>query len=170
LYSFVLDFLSKIENHTMITLDATDRKLLLELQKDAKQSIKQLAEKVNLSITPVHERIKKLESAGVIQNYAAIIDPKALGKKLLVYCQVTLVRHQESLFEEFESYVLGLDEVLEASYIAGTYDFLLKLLLDDMEDYQNFAVHKISKLEIISNIKSAFVIRSIKESSVINCL
>ena len=153
-----------------MVLDQTDRKLLFELQKDAKQSIKQLAEKVNLSITPVHERIKKLESAGVIKNYAAVIDTKALGKKLLVYCEVTLVRHQESLFEEFEEYVLGLDEVIEASYIAGTYDFLLKLLLEDMEDYQNFVIHKIPKLQIISNIKSAFVIRSIKETSIINCL
>ncbi len=154
----------------MTILDSIDKKLLFELQIDSKQSIKQLAEKVNLSVTPVHERIKKLESSGIIKNYSAIIDPTLLGKKLLVYCQVTLVKHQGVLFEEFEEYVANLEEVLEASYIAGSYDFLLKLLLDDMDAYQNFVVNKISKLEIISQIKSSFVIRTIKNTSIVNCL
>ncbi|MBW3518139.1 Lrp/AsnC family transcriptional regulator [Flavobacterium sp. NKUCC04_CG] len=154
----------------MTLLDPIDKKLLFELQIDSKQSIKQLAEKVNLSVTPVHERIKKLESSGIIKNYAAVIDPKLLGKKLLVYCQVTLVKHQGKLFEEFEEYVANLEEVLEASYIAGSYDFLLKLLLDDMDAYQNFVVHKISQLEIISQIKSSFVIRTIKNTAIVNCL
>ena len=154
----------------MTLLDPIDKKLLFELQIDSKQSIKQLAEKVNLSVTPVHERIKKLESSGIIKNYAAVIDPKLLGKQLLVYCQVTLVNHQGKLFEEFEEYVANLEEVLEASYIAGSYDFLLKLLLDDMDAYQNFVVHKISQLEIISQIKSSFVIRTIKNTAIVNCL
>lgn len=152
------------------SLDHIDLMLLDELQKDGKQSIKKLAEKVNLSITPVHERIKKLESSGVIENYVAVVNAKSIGKKLIAYCQVKLVRHQENLFEEFENYVSKLDEVLEASYMAGSYDFLLKLVLNDMEDYQNFVVHKISKLDIISNIQSAFVIQNIKNTSMIKCL
>ncbi|MDO5607680.1 MAG: Lrp/AsnC family transcriptional regulator [Capnocytophaga sp.] len=153
-----------------LSLDHIDLMLLDELQKDGKQSIKKLAEKVNLSITPVHERIKKLEASGVIENYVAVVNAKRLGKKLIAYCQVKLVRHQENLFEEFEAYVSQLDEVLEASYMAGSYDFLLKLVLNDMEDYQNFVVHKISKLDIISNIQSAFVIQNIKNTSMIKCL
>ncbi|PJI84220.1 Leucine-responsive regulatory protein [Capnocytophaga canimorsus] len=153
-----------------MTLDHIDLMILDELQKDGKQSIKKLAEKVNLSITPVHERIKKLETSGVIENYVAVLNAKRLGKKLIAYCQVKLIRHQEDLFEQFESYVSQLDEVLEASYMAGGYDFLLKLILDDMEDYQNFVVHKISKLDIISNIQSAFVIQTIKNTSMIKCL
>lgn len=150
-------------------LDQTDLVLLDELQKDSKQSIKKLAEKVNLSITPVHERIKKMETFGIIRNYVAVLNPNALGKNLIAYCQVKLTHHKEELFDEFENYVKGLDEVLEASYIAGSYDFLLKLLLKDMEDYQNFVVHKISKLDIISNIQSAFVIRNIQNDSTIKC-
>ena len=114
--------------------------------------------------------IKKLESSGVIENYVAVVNAKSIGKKLIAYCQVKLVRHQENLFEEFENYVSKLDEVLEASYMAGSYDFLLKLVLNDMEDYQNFVVHKISKLDIISNIQSAFVIQNIKNTSMIKCL
>ena len=154
----------------MHTLDHIDLMLLDELQQDGKQSIKKLAEKVNLSITPVHERIKKLETLGIIENYVAVVNGKLLGKKLVAYCQVKLLRHHGELFEEFERYIRTLDEVLEASYMAGAYDFLLKLVLNDMEEYQNFVVHKISKLEIISNIQSSFVIQEIKNTSMIKCL
>ena len=150
----------------MITFDQIDLILLDELQRDSKQSVKELAKKVNLSITPVHERIKKLEALNVIQNYVAVVNPDALGKTLVAYCQVKLIRHQETLFEEFEQYVRSLDEVQEA----GPYDFLLKLILRDMKDYQNFVVHKISKLDIISNIQSAFTIQSIKNTSMIKCM
>ena len=143
----------------MITFDQIDLILLDELQRDSKQSVKELARKVNLSITPVHERIKKL-----------VVNPDALGKNLIAYCQVKLIRHQENLFEEFENYVKSLEEVQEASYMAGSYDFLLKLILRDMKDYQNFVVHKISKLDIISNIQSAFVIQNIKNTSMIKCI
>lgn len=154
----------------MISFDQIDLILLDELQRDSKQSVKELAKKVNLSITPVHERIKKLEALNVIQNYVAVVNPDALGKTLVAYCQVKLVRHQETLFEEFEQYVRNLDEVQEAYYMAGPYDFLLKLILKDMKDYQNFVVHKISKLDIISNIQSAFTIQSIKNTSMIKCI
>lgn len=151
----------------MTMLDTVDLILLNELQQDSKQSIKKLAEKVNLSITPVHERIKKMESTGIIENYVAVVNAAAIGKKLVAYCQVKLISHQEKLFTEFEEYIRGLDEVLEASYMAGGYDFLLKLILTDMQEYQNFVVHKISKLNIISKIESAFVIQSIKNTSII---
>ena len=154
----------------MYVLDQTDLQLLDELQQDSEQSIKQLAEKVKLSITPVHERVKKLEQMGIIQKYVAVVNPKALGKKLVAYCQVKLLRHNGELFEEFENYISTLDEVLEASYMAGAYDFLLKLVLNDMEEYQTFVVHTISKLEIIANIQSSFVIQEIKNTSMIRCL
>ena len=154
----------------MYSLDRIDLLILEELQKDSKQPVKNLAEKVGLSITPIHERVKRMESLGIIQNYVAVVDPKALGKKVVAYCQVKLLRHNGELFEEFEKYISTLDEVLEASYMAGAYDFLLKLVLNDMEEYQNFVVHKISKLEIISNIQSSFVIQEIKNTSMIKCL
>ena len=154
----------------MYSLDRIDLLILEELQKDSKQPVKNLAEKVGLSITPIHERVKRMESLGIIQNYVAVVDPKALGKKLVAYCQVKLLRHNGELFEEFEKYISTLDEVLEASYMAGAYDFLLKLVLNDMEVYQNFVVHKISILEIISNIQSSFVIQEIKNTSMIKCL
>ncbi|CAM1343397.1 Lrp/AsnC family transcriptional regulator [Tenacibaculum amylolyticum] len=148
----------------MNSFDTIDLQLLDELQKDSKQSIKQLAHKVNLSITPTHERIKRMEANGVIDKYVAIVNPTSLGKNLIVYCQVTLVKHQETYFKEFEEYVANIDEIVEVSYIAGTYDFLLKLILKDMNDYQNFVIKNISQLEIISNIQSSFVIKQTKNT------
>ncbi|ETN94817.1 Lrp/AsnC family transcriptional regulator, leucine-responsive regulatory protein [Zhouia amylolytica] len=151
----------------MISLDAIDIQLLEALQKDAKQSVKQLAEQVNLSVTPVHERIKKMENSGLIKEYVAVIDPDLLGKNLVAYCQVTLVRHKEEQFQEFEAYMNTLDEVMEVSYVAGNYDFLIKVLLRDMDEFQYFILHKLSKLEVISNIQSSFVIKSFKNNSAI---
>lgn len=149
----------------MLQLDPIDLKLIDELQEDCKQPIKQLAQKVNLSITPTHERIKKIEASGVIEKYSAIINPGLLGKALVVYCHVTLVRHQEDKFKEFEAYVNTIDEVVEVVNLAGTYDYLLKVVLKDMPDFENFIVRKISRLDIISNIQSSFVIRQIKRST-----
>lgn len=149
----------------MYQLDSIDLKLIDELQEDSKQSIKQLASKVNLSITPTHERIKKIEANGIIEKYVAIVNPEALGKTLVVYCQVTLVKHQEVFFKQFEEYVAEIPEIVEVSYIAGAYDFLLKLILKDMTDYQNFVTKKISQLEIISNLQSSFIIKQSKNTT-----
>lgn len=152
----------------MYQLDSIDLKLIDELQEDSKQSIKQLASKVNLSITPTHERIKKIEANGIIEKYVAIVNPEALGKTLVVYCQVTLVKHQEVFFKQFEEYVAEIPEIVEVSYIAGAYDFLLKLILKDMTDYQNFVTKKISQLEIISNLQSSFIIKQSKNTTKIS--
>lgn len=151
----------------MHQLDNIDLQLIKELQEDSKQSIKQLANKVNLSITPTHERIKKLETNGVIDKYVAIVNPKALGKNLTVYCQVTLVKHQEIFFKEFEDYVAEIEEIVEVSYIAGAYDFLLKVVLEDMNHYETFVIKKISQLDIISNIQSSFILKKTKNTTVI---
>lgn len=152
----------------MIQLDATDIRLINELQKDSKQSIKQLSEKINLSITPTHERIKKIEASGIIKKYVALVDPELVGKKLTVFLQVTLIKHQESSFKEFEKYIAPFDEIQEVSYIAGSYDYLLKIVLSDMKDYQEFIMRKISQLKVISNVQSSFVINQIKNETKIS--
>ena len=105
-----------------------------------------------------------METNGVIDKYIAVVNPKSLGKNLVVYCQVTLVKHQETFFNEFEEYVADINEIVEVSYIAGAYDFLLKLILKDMNDYQNFVIKKISQLEIISSIQSSFVMKQTKNT------
>lgn len=152
----------------MHQLDKIDIKLLNELQNDCKQSVKQLADKINLTVTPTHERIKKLEASGIINKYVALLNPEAIDKNLIAYCQVTLVKHQENSFKEFEKYVDEIVEIVEVSYIAGAYDFLLKIILKDMNEYQNFVMKKISQLEIISNIQSSFIIKQVKSTTKIN--
>ena len=149
----------------MHQLDSVDKKLLEELQKDCKQSIKQLANKVNLSITPTHERVKKMEANGIIDKYVALVNLETIDKSLIVYCQVTLVKHQESAFKEFEDYMSKIDEIVEVSYIAGVYDFLLKVVLKDMNEYQDFVLKKLSQLEVISNIQSSFVMKQVKNTT-----
>tara|TARA_B110000046_G_scaffold178284_1_gene206011 strand:- start:55 stop:489 length:435 start_codon:yes stop_codon:yes gene_type:complete len=135
--------------------------LILELQADCKQPVKELSKKLNLSITPIRERIKKLETNGAIDRYAAILNPSVLGKGLTVYCTVTLIKHQEKCFKEFEKFASTLNEVVEIIYVGGSHDYLLKVVLGDMKDFENFIVTKISRLDIISNIQSSFVIRQI---------
>ena len=147
----------------MINLDNIDIKLITELQLDCKQSIKQLSQKVNLSITPTHERIKKLEASGIIEKYAAVINPVLLGKELTVYLSVTLTKHQEEYFNKFENFVSTLDEVIELIYLTGTFDYLLKIAVKDMAAFENFLIRKISRLDIISNVQSSFVIHQIKK-------
>lgn len=142
----------------MQNLDSLDLRLLDELQKDGKQPIKQLAEKINLSITPTHERIKKLETSGVIEKYSAVVNPNLLGRKLTVYFRVTLTKHQAEYFNKFEEFVWTLDEVVELTYLTGSTDYMLKVVLKDMSDFEDFTKRKISKLEIISNMQSSFVI------------
>ncbi|CAM1333613.1 Lrp/AsnC family transcriptional regulator [Tenacibaculum aestuariivivum] len=146
-------------------LDAIDLQLINELQTDGKQSIKQLSQKVNLSITPTHERIKKIESRGIIKKYVAIVDAELINRSLIVYCQITLLKHQESDFKEFEKYINSLDEVMDVSYIAGGYDFLLKVIVRDIQEYESFILKKMTQLKIISNIQSSFVIRQIKNET-----
>jgi Lrp/AsnC family leucine-responsive transcriptional regulator len=149
----------------MTQFDSIDIILINELQKDAKQSVKQLAQKVNLSITPVQQRMKKIEQNGIIYKYVGLVDPLMVDKKLTVYCQVTLVKHQEAYFRDFERFINSHDEIMEMSYITGNHDLLLKILLRDMLEYQKFVLHKMALLEIVSNIQSSFVIKQVKNET-----
>ena len=144
-------------------MDAVDLELINQLQTDCKQSIRSLAEKVNLSITPTHERIKRLEASGVITGYRAIVDHKVLGKTLTAYCNVKLTKHSKSYISEFETFISTLNEVVEVIYLTGSSDYLLKVVLKDMQDFQNFVLEKLSSLEIISEIESSFVINQVKK-------
>ncbi|MDO5510663.1 MAG: Lrp/AsnC family transcriptional regulator [Weeksellaceae bacterium] len=143
-------------------LDETDVKILNQLTANSKQSVKELAKKVNLSPTPVHERIKKMENAGVITNYKAVIDHEKLGLKLVVYLQLKFTMHNQAIFKEFSEYVQTLEEVKEVHFIAGEYDVLMKVLLSDMSHYNDFILNKISQLSNTHSMRSYFVMTSLK--------
>jgi len=143
-------------------LDEIDRKLLNILQTDSRITVRELSEKLHLSTTPVHERIKKLEGNGYIQQYIAVLDPKLLGKRLIVYISVSLVTHTKEAVDEFEAAMERLDEVMECYYISGNADFLVKVYCNDMDDYHSFITYKFSVIKNITQFYSSFVMAETK--------
>lgn len=147
----------------MINIDEVDRKIITQLKKNAKLSIQEIADKIGLSKTPVYNRIKKLESSGIIKKYAAIIDNKALINGMFVFCFVTLEAQKLKEIEIFKDEVRKLPEVLECYLMGGSYDFLLKVLVNDLSHYHFFSSEKLAVLNNISQIKSTFVLETIKK-------
>lgn len=145
-------------------MDEMDRSILRVLQENARITIKELAEKVSLSATPVHERVKRLERTGVIQQYVAMLDPGSVGKSLMVICYVSLQTHNKNAGSKFIEAILRMDEVLECLTISGQFDFMLKVVAENMDAYYNFHVNKLSALENVANVQSAFVMGVIKQS------
>jgi Lrp/AsnC family leucine-responsive transcriptional regulator len=142
-------------------MDAIDYTILVELIKDAKKPIKQIADKVNLSLTPVHDRIKRMEKNGVIEKYAAIINPNKLDFTLIAFMQIKLKEHQKDILKQLSVELDSLAEVLDGYYTTGEFDVLLKVMLKDMNDYNDFILERIAKIKSIDNIRTSFVIKSI---------
>lgn len=148
--------------------DPYDIAILQEVQKNAKITIKDLSEKINLSPTPTFERLKKLEKEGYITGYHAKLDIKKLGMSLMVMCNVSLKIHQKDFIEKFQEEIIRFDEVKECYHIAGMYDYLLKIVVKDMDAYQLFVSKKLASLDNIGNVQSSFVMIELKED--IGCL
>ncbi len=146
-------------------MDGIDRKILMELQR-SKQNTKEIAGKVGLSVTPTYERIKKLEQQGVIKGYVALLDREKIGKRVVAYCQVTLVKHQKELISRFEEQIQTFPEIMECHHVSGNFDFLLKIAVSDIPAFHQFINEKLSVIEGISNIHSAFVMNSVMEHTV----
>lgn len=149
----------------MLTVDKIDLMILEYLQRDSQTPIKELCAQINLSQTPVYERIKRLEKDGIIKGYVALLDKSKLGKSMVVFCNVMLKEHATPSLKKFEREVLSLKEVIECYYISGNYDYLLKVIVSDMADYQSFMVNKLAALDNIGNVQSAFVMNEIKDST-----
>ena len=152
----------------MIQLDDIDKKLLHFLQNDSKQTNKELSNKLNLSVTAVYERIKKLEREGVISNYVALIDKKIVDKGFVTFCSIKLLQHTKNYVVEFEKEVARLDEVLECYHISGDYDYLLKVLVADMDEFREFMVKKLTSISHIGSTHSTFMINEVKHTTAIS--
>ncbi|WP_291910695.1 Lrp/AsnC family transcriptional regulator [Chitinophaga sp. CB10] len=149
----------------MDTLDHTDKRILTLLQKDAKLNTKEIAHRIGLSVTPTYERLKKIEKLGIIRNYVTLLDPEKVGKTLMAYCNVSLQLHSLPLLRKFEAAVMKLDEVMECFHLAGNYDYLLKVVVDDMKSYQHFITQKLATIENIAQVHSSFVMTEIKHTT-----
>jgi Lrp/AsnC family transcriptional regulator, leucine-responsive regulatory protein len=149
----------------MIKLDVIDRRLLELLQDDTKKTTKELSDKLNLSVTAVYERIKKLEREGVIKKYVALLDKAKVDKKFVVFCHVKLSQHNIDLIKHFEKEILKLDEVLECFHVSGDYDYILKIYVEDMEAYREFMVTKLTTIQDIGSTHSTFMIGEVKNTT-----
>lgn len=146
----------------MLKLDRIDRRILDEIQRHGDISNLELADKVGLSPSPCSRRVKALQEAGLILRTVTLLDAKALGLSLTAMISISMDRHTPDRFEAFESAVSGYEEVLECYLITGqTADYVLKVVVKDMEAYQQFLLGKLTKLKGVSGVHSSFVMRKV---------
>ncbi len=145
-------------------IDSTDKSILALLQKDGKITFKEVASQLNLTTTPVYERIKRLEREGYIKSYKAILDRKKIGLNLLVFCNVSLKEHQASFLVQFEKDIKEFNEVIACYHIAGMYDYLIKISVQDMDVYQDFIANKLANIKNIARVQSSFVMTEVKSA------
>ena len=151
-----------------MTFDAIDTKLLELLQNDCKQTNKELSNKLNLSITAVYERIKKLENNGVIDGYVALINKEKIEKAFVAFCHIKLVQHSQDFVTKFEREVIKINEVVECYHISGDYDYLLKVHVADMVSFREFMVKKLTTINHIGSTHSMFMINEVKHTTAID--
>jgi Lrp/AsnC family leucine-responsive transcriptional regulator len=149
-------------------LDAIDKKLLLLLQTDSKKTTKELSLKLNLSVTAVYERVKKLEREGVIDKYVALLNKSKVDKGFVVFCHLKLIQHSQEFLTKFESEVVKLSEVLECFHVSGDYDYILKIVVKDMDAYREFLVNKLTTLQHIGSTQSTFMISEVKNTIIVD--
>ncbi|WP_392348622.1 Lrp/AsnC family transcriptional regulator [uncultured Polaribacter sp.] len=148
-------------------LDIIDKKLINLLQQDSKQTTKQLSLQLNLSVTAVYERVKKLENQKVIEKYVAIINKNKIEKSFLVFCHIKLIQHSKEYLNTFEYEILKLEEVSECFHVSGDYDYILKIYVKDMDAYRNFVVTKLTAIKHIGSTHSTFTIEQVKNTTAI---
>jgi Lrp/AsnC family transcriptional regulator, leucine-responsive regulatory protein len=148
-------------------LDDIDLGILDLLQKDARITHKAIARTLNISITPVHVRIKRLEEEGYIRRYVAILDPKKVGRPLIAYAQVQVKPHTQENLLQFVEEVVKIKEVIECNHMTGKFDFLIKIAVKDIDDYNNLLINSISKLPKVDNTESLFVLSQAKNDTAI---
>lgn len=147
-----------------ISLDEKDLYILRLLQDNARITVKEIADQIHLSTTPVHERIKRLESSGVIKQYATLIDGTKVKKGLMVICYVSLNQHSKKSGGQFIKLINDLPDVVECYSISGEFDFMLKIVTEDMNSYYNFHVNKLSQADNISQVQSVFIMGIVKQT------
>ena len=146
-------------------LDDRDQKILALVQRDAKLPQAEIARRVGLSTAAVNERLRKLENAGVIRHYVAVVDPRSVGMSITAFVEVFIEhpRHEAVFIER----LLGLDEVLEVHHVTGEFSLLLKVRVRDMEGLQQLLLHQLNAQEGVRQTRTVMVLSTVKEESFI---
>lgn len=163
---FLYIVLLNIQFDAMIKLDEIDIKLLMLLQDDAKMNIKDIADRLGMTKTPIYERIRRMEKDGVIEKYVARISTETMEHTMVVFCSVSLESQKLEAIRQFSDEISCLPEVLECYLMGGANDFLLKVVVQDLKAYHQFSAGKLAALPNVGQIKSTFVLHEIKRSSV----
>lgn len=151
----------------MKKIDSIDCQILELLQKNGRITVKEMSEKLGLSATPIFERTKKLEKAGIIDHYAAVINGEKVGKKLYAFAHISLKDHSKELVDIFTNQITQLPQVMECHYTTGDTDFILKILLNDMEMYRDFVLTKLFDMSNIGKIETYLSLSVLKNSNFI---
>lgn len=142
-------------------LDRTDLKILAEMQNDARISNAELAQRVGLSPSPCLRRVRQLEADGIIRRYAAIIDAKSVGLPISVFVRVSLHSQVRDQLEDFESRINAFEEIMECYLMTGESDYLLRIVVPDLESYERFLTEKLTRISAIANIQSSFALKQV---------
>jgi DNA-binding Lrp family transcriptional regulator len=148
-------------------MDKTDRQILRELQRNGRISNQDLAERVNLSPSPCLRRVKQLEKSGLIKGYTAEVDNEAYGLPIIVFVSVQLERHSAEVVKKFETAVKLVENVLECYVTTGSADYLLKVMVKDLHDYEHFVRHELHEIGNIASIDTSFAYGVVKRSHVL---
>lgn len=146
------------------SLDHKDLVILQLLQQNARITVKEIADRIHLSTTPVHERIKRMEASGVIKQYATLVDHTKVNKSLIAICYVSLKEHSKTAGTKFVKSIMQMPDVVECYTISGEFDFMLKVMTADMNAYHDFHVNKLSSIENMGHVQSVFVMGVIKDT------
>lgn len=146
----------------MAILDEIDRKILNLLQQDSRLTLQEIAEKVGLSPSPCHRRIRLLEERGIIAGYTATVDQRAVGLPVSVFVSIKLARQKEEDLQRFAKAVATWPEVLECYLMTGHRDYLLRVVVSDLAAYERFLKQKLTRVDGISSIESSFALDQIK--------
>lgn len=146
-------------------LDATDRRILSVLQKEGRITNADLSERVNLSPSACHRRVQQLEEAGFIDKYVALLNTRKMGKPTTVFVEITLQSQAEDLLDAFEREVARVPDILECHLMAGTADYLIKIMAEDTEDFARIHRQHLSRLPGVRQMQSSFALRTVVQTT-----
>jgi len=154
----------RLQKEQMPALDSIDLAILKLLQQNARITIREISDTVHLSTTPVHDRIRRMEEEGVIKQYATIVNGAMVKKGLMVICYVSLRQHSKNAGDQFIKSIRSMNEVIECLTISGQFDFMLKVVAENMDSYYDFHVNRLSQVENVGNVQSVFVMGVVKQT------
>ncbi len=152
----------------MTPLDATDRRILTVLQKEGRITNAELSERINLSPSACHRRVQRLEDEGCIASYVALLDARKMGRPTTVFVEITLQSQADEVLDAFETAVARVPDILECHLMAGTADYLIKIMAQDTEDFARIHRQYLTRLPGVAQMHSSFALRTVVQTTALS--